>query len=73
MGLGLLSKGEKSAMSDERHEKALRLKYTVPDPAQSECSFNHLHAHRTTKGLAQSSQQELTAESTFVKEISVKG
>ena len=35
MGLGLLSKGEKSAMSDERHEKALRLKYTVPDAAQS--------------------------------------
>lgn len=70
MGLGLLSKGEKSAMSDERHKKALRLKYTVPDPAQSECSSNHhLHVHRTRKGLAQSSQQELTAKSTFVKEI----
>ena len=60
-------------MSDERLKKALRLKHTVPDPAQSECSFNHLHVHRTSKGLAQSSQQELTAESTFVKEISVKG
>lgn len=39
----------------------------------NQCSFNHLHTHRTSKGLAQSSQQELTAESTFVKEISVKG
>lgn len=37
----------------------------------NQCSFNHLHTHRTSKGLAQSSQQELTAESTFVKGLTL--
>lgn len=40
-GWDFYQKEQKSAMSDERHKKALRLKYTVPDPAQSECSSNH--------------------------------
>ena len=39
----------------------------------TECSFNHhLHVH-TSEGLAQSSQQELTAKSTFVKKVLVEG
>ena len=60
-------------MSNERHKKALRFKYTFADPAQSEGSFDyHLYVHRTFKGLSRSSQQRLTAESTFAKEILVK-